>query len=159
MTRRMIVLFLAVSAASAFLLWPAGGGAASRTQTLRFYDQPVSIKLTRADGTVVARPPYPEARPGDTLDVSSLEYAGNHARHAKRWTASAHLRCVFRSGPPTCESHVAIGGSLLVFTGNPGTLTHGTGIYLGATGRVISNTEVPGTDDGSDIVAKIRLRS
>ena len=159
MTRRLIVLFLAVSAASAFLLWPAGGGAASRTQTLRFYDQPVSIKLTRADGTVVGRAPYPEARPGDTLDVVSLDYAGDHARHARRWTASTHLRCVFRTGPPTCESHVAIGGSQLVFTGDPGTLTNGTGIYLGATGRVISSTEVPGTGDGSDIVVKIRLRS
>lgn len=159
MTRRSIVLFLAVSAASAFLLWPAGGGAASRTQTLRFYDVPVSIKLIHADGTVVARAPYPEPKPGDTLDVISLEYVGNHARHAKQWTASAHLRCRFRSGPPTCESHVAIGGSLLVFTGNPGTVTNGTGIYLGATGRVISNTEAPGTADGSDIVAKIQLRS
>ena len=61
--------------------------------------------------------------------------------------------------PPTCESHVAIGGSQLVFTGNPGTLTNGTGIYLGATGRVISSTEVPGPDDASDIVVRIQLRS
>jgi hypothetical protein len=158
MTRRSIAMFLAASAASVFLLWPAGGGAAGRTQTLRFYDEPVSIKLTRADGTVVSRAPYPEAKPGDTLDVISVDYPGSHARHAKRWTASAHLRCHFRSGPPACESHVAIGGSLLVFTGNPGTLTQGTGIYLGATGRVISSTEV-GTDGGSDIVARIRLRT
>jgi hypothetical protein len=158
MTRRFIVLCLAACAAGAFLLLPAIGGAAGRTQTLRFFDKPVSITLTRADGTVVAHPPYPEARPGDTLDVLSLDYAGNHARHARQWTASGHLRCVFRSGPPTCESHVAIGNSLLVFKGNPATLTHGTGIYLGATGRATAK-EIPGANDASDIVAKIQLRS
>ncbi len=159
MTRRSIVSFLAVSAASAFLLLPAAGDAASSTQTLRFFDKPVSIKLIRADGTVIARAPYPEPRPGDTLDVVSLDYAGNHAHHAQRWIGSAHLRCLFRSGAPTCESHIAIGGSLLVFTGNPGTLTNGTGIYHGATGRVISSKEVPGTNDASDIVARIQLHT
>jgi hypothetical protein len=50
---------------------------------------------------------------------------------------------------------VAIGGSLLIFSGNPGTLTVGTGRFQGATGRVIKNKEVPG---GSDVVVKIRLR-
>jgi len=158
MTRRPIVLLLAASAASAFLLLPAAGDAASRTQTLRFFDKPVSIKLTRANGTVITRAPYPEARPGDTLDVFSLDYAGDHAKHAKRWTASTHLRCLFRKGAPTCESHVAIGGSLLVFTGNPATLTNGTGIYLGATGRAVAK-EVPGMNDASDVVARIQLRA
>ena len=69
-----------------------------------------------------------------------------------------HLRCRFRSGAPVCESHVAIGGSLLIFTGNPGKLTNGTGIYQGATGRVVSSKQVPGGDDASDIVASIQLR-
>jgi hypothetical protein len=32
---------------------------------------------------------------------------------------------------PLCESHVAIGGSLLIFTGNPGALRSPTGIYQG----------------------------
>jgi hypothetical protein len=158
MTRRFIVVLLVASAVGAFLLLPALGDAAGRTQTLRFFDKPVSIKLTRADGTVVVRPPYPEAKPGDTLDVLSLDYAGNHAHHARQWTASTHLRCLFRAGPPTCESHVAIGNSLLVFAGNPATLTYGTGIYKGATGRATSK-EVPGTNDASDIVARIQLRA
>jgi hypothetical protein len=57
--------------------------------------------------------------------------------------------------PALCESHVAIRGSLLVFTGDPGTLTHGTGIYRGATGRVISNKEVG--KGASDIIVRIRL--
>jgi hypothetical protein len=159
MTRRSIVLSLAASAVSGCLLVPAAGQAASRTQTLRFFDKPVSMTLTHADGTVVAHAPYPKPGPGDTLDVDSLDYAGTHANHAKRWTGSTHLRCLFRRGAPTCESHVAIGGSLLVFTGNPGRLTNGTGIYQGATGRVITSKDVPGTDDASDIVARIQLHS
>ena len=72
------------SLASALVLWPGAGQAASRTQTLRFFDKPVSIKLTHADGTVVDHAPYPEAQPGDTLDVNSLDYRGDHAHHAKR---------------------------------------------------------------------------
>src|SRR5206468_96103 len=104
-------------------------------------DKPVATTLTQADGTVVAHAPYPQPRSGDTLDVDSVDYAGNHITHAKRWMGSTHLRCLFRSGAPTCESHVAIGGSLLIFTGNPGRLTNGTGIYQGATGRVISSKE------------------
>jgi hypothetical protein len=158
MTRRRIVLPSAVlAAACALTLWPGPGQAASRTQTLRFFDKPVSIKLTHADGIVVARPESAQPQPGDVLDVNSLLYRGNHAHHAKRWTASSHLRCVFGTGEPTCESHVAIGGSMLIFTGNPGTLTNGTGIYQGATGRVISAKQV--NDNATDIVAKIHLRA
>jgi hypothetical protein len=130
--------------------------AAGRTQTLRFFDKPVSMKLTHADGTVDKDAPFPQPRPGDTLDVNSVDYVGTHIRHAARWTASTHLRCVFRAGPPSCESHAALGGSLLVFTGDPGTLTNGTGIYQGATGRVISNKEVG--NDASDLVVRIQLR-
>jgi hypothetical protein len=92
------------------------------------------------------------------MDIDSLDYPGTHNHHAKRWIGSTHLRCRFRSGAPACESHVAIGGSLLIFTGNPGKLTNGTGIYQGATGRVISSKQAPGADDASDIVASIQLR-
>jgi hypothetical protein len=145
---------LALLTAGALLL-PGAGHAASRTQTLRFFDKPVSMKLTHPDGTSVRRPPFPEAQPGDVLDVDSLDYRGNHRHHARRWTGSAHLRCVFGTGEPTCESHVAIGGSLLVLTGNPGTVTNGTGIYQGATGRVISAKQLP--HDATDVVVRIRL--
>ena len=126
---------------------------------MRFFDKPVSITLTRADGTVVASPDAAKPRPGDTLDVDSLDYRGTHAHHSTRWTGSGHLRCIFRSGPPSCESHVAIGGSILVFTGDPGKLTNGTGIYQGATGRVISSKEIPGLNNASDVVAKITLHA
>jgi hypothetical protein len=161
MTRRIIALPVAVAATAvtcALVLWPGAGAATSRTQTLRAYDKPVSIKVTHADGSVVTHAPYPEVKPGDTLDVNSLVYRGDHAHHPKHWTGSGHLRCEFGSaGPPSCESHVAIGGAILIFTGNPGKLSNGTGIYQGATGRVISSKDVPGEDNASDIVAKIKL--
>jgi hypothetical protein len=156
--RSIIVLPLAALSASAVMLLPGAGQAASRTQTLRFFDKPVSMKLTHADGTVVANPQSVQPQPGDTLDVDSLGYRGNHSHHTKRFTASTHLRCTFGAGAPTCESHVAIGNSMLIFTGDPGTLSNGTGIYQGATGRVVSNKSVRGTANASDIVVKIQLR-
>jgi hypothetical protein len=156
MSHRPIVLALAAAAACALAVLPPAGEAAGRTQTLRFFDKPVSISLTRPGGVVIARPPYPQPKPGDVLDVNSLAYAGTHLRHAKNWTASSHLQCTFRaSGPPSCVSHIAIGGSQLVFSGNPGKLVNGTGIYQGATGRTISSKEL--ANDASDVVLKIRL--
>jgi hypothetical protein len=145
-----------LAVAGGLALAPGAAQAARHTQTLRFFDKPVSIQLTRADGTVVAHPPYPEARPGDVLDVDSLDYRGDHRHHSRRFIASTHLRCVFGTGEPACESHVAIGGSMLVFTGNPGTVSNGTGIYQGATGRVVSAKQL--AHDRSDVVVKIRLR-
>ncbi len=158
MSHRSIVLPLVATAACALALLPSAGQAAGRTQTLRFFDKPVSITLTRPSGTVIDHAPYPQAKAGDVLDVNSVAYAGTHLRHAKKWTASSHLQCTFRAaGPPSCVSHVAIGGSQLVFSGNPGKLVNGTGIYQGATGRTISSKEVPGMDDASDVVLRIQL--
>jgi hypothetical protein len=141
----------------AVALWPSSGQAAGRTQTLRFFEKSVSVTLTQADGTVIKRPPFPEAKPGDVLDANGLEYAGNHRRHAAHASGSSHVRCTFTAAgtEPTCQAHVAFGGSMLVFDGNPGTLVNGTGRYQGATGRVLTNREVEG---GSDVVARITLR-
>jgi hypothetical protein len=154
---RRSILAVALASSAALMLLPVAGQAAGPTQTLRFFDKAVSITLTRADGAVVKRPPYPEAQPGDVLEVNSLDYRGNHAHHARHFTGSSHLRCIFGTGAPSCESHFAIGGSMLVFTGSPGTVTDGTGIYQDATGRVVSAREIPNTDN-TDIVAKLHLR-
>ena len=102
----------------------------------------------RADGTVVDREP----QPGDTLDVFALDYRGNHKRHAKRIFASEHLQCVFGTGEPDCVSHVAIGRSLMMWDGLKLRRRHRP--LAGASGRIVSNQEVPG---GSDIVAKVKL--
>jgi hypothetical protein len=127
--------------------------AGSRTETLRFFDKPVSITLTQPDGTVVRHAPYPEAQSGDVLDVYSLAYAGDHRRHAKRWSMSTHLRCSFGDGPPDCETHIARGNSLLIFRGDR--LVAGSGRYVHATGRVVSNKTI-GDSNNSDIVVRIK---
>jgi hypothetical protein len=143
---------------AALALFPVTASAAGKTETLRFYSKTQALVLTHADGTVIDKAPVPEPAAGDTLDIYAVDYVGNHKRHAKRPTASEHVRCSFTSASPepSCESHVAIGGSLLIFHGFPGTLVAGSGRYLGATGRVISNQEVSG---GNDVVARIHLVS
>jgi hypothetical protein len=147
---RLTTLLVAVVCAA--LLLPSAGQAAGRTKTLKVFSKTVGLTLTHADGTVVSHPPFPTVQPGDTLDVYSLDFRGNHKRHAKRFLGSEHLRCVFGTGEPDCVSHVALGRSLLIWEGDK--LVTALGRYRGATGHVVSNKEVPG---GNDIVAKIKL--
>jgi hypothetical protein len=123
------------------------------TQMLRVFDKPVATTLTTGSGKVISHPPYPQPHAGDILDVYSLDYLGNHRHHAAHWSLSNHLRCAFAQGPPACESNMAIGGSLLVFEGDK--LIGATGRYRGATGRVLSNKQIPGTANESDIVARL----
>jgi hypothetical protein len=145
---------LAFATAVAIPVLSEAKDASGHAQTLRIYDRPVAMTLTEASGNVISRPPYPQPRPGDTLDVYSVDYTGSHARHAKRWTMSSHLRCTFKQGPPTCESALAIKSSLIVFDGNK--IVGGTGDYLRATGRVLSNKTLPGSANASDIVVRVQ---
>jgi hypothetical protein len=155
-THTIRTLFGALAAGvCAIALWPGSGQAAGTTQTLRVFDKPVSITLTHADGTVV-RQPTVEPKAGDVLDVYALDFVGNHRKHEKRASMSSHLRCTFgNGGPPVCENHVAIGGSLLIFRGDE--VVAGTGRYAHATGRVLSNKVVDERANTSDVVARIRL--
>jgi hypothetical protein len=155
--RRSIPAAVAVAIVAAVAI-PALTGAQTstgKTQTLRFFDKPVAITLTHPNGKIIRRGPHPQPKPGDILDVYSLDYAGNHLHHASNWTMSGHLRCTFGNGAPVCESHTALGSSILIFDGNK--LAAGTGLYQGATGRVISNMEV-GNGNDSDVVARIQRR-
>jgi hypothetical protein len=148
---RLAALAIAVTAAVAL---PVSAQAAQKTHTLRFFDRTDKLTLRHADGSVVT---HPTAEPvaGDTLDVYSTEFAGNHSHHAKQASGSSHLVCTFTDAPePDCVSHVAFGGSILIFRGNPGTVVGGTGRFLHASGRVLTGKEVPG---GSDVVAKLRF--
>ena len=140
-----------LSIAAVALLAPAPALAAEKTETLRFFSQTTALTVTHADGTVVDKPPFPEPVAGDVLDVFALDFAGNHRRHEARPSASEHVRCVFTAAPePDCTSHVAIGGSLLIFKGRE--VVAGTNRFAGATGRVVSSKEVEG---GSDVVVRV----
>ena len=65
--------------------------------------------------------------------------------HAKHWTPTDHLRCVFENAnSATCDAEIAVGGSTLLANGihpdlgsNPATyaLNAGTGVLYGARGR------------------------
>src|SRR5215468_4062540 len=74
---------VAAGLSTVLLLASAGQAAGGTTQTMRIFDRPVSLTLHRPDGSVVTHPPYPQTKPGDVLDVVSLAYSGNHAKHAK----------------------------------------------------------------------------
>jgi hypothetical protein len=146
--------FRTAAVTAALVLVPAAS-ASAKTETLRFFSKVDKLTLTHADGTVVDNPTGPPAA-GDRLDIYSSDFAGDHKRHAKKATASEHVACVFGDSPePDCVAHVAIGGSMLIFDGN--TLMGGSGKYLDATGRVISNNTVGDSND-SDVVAKIKVR-
>src|SRR4051794_14187195 len=146
--------FRTAAVAAVMTLVPVAS-ASAKTETLRFFSKVDKLQLTHADGTVVDDPPGPPVA-GDRLDVYSSDYAGNHTRHAKKPTASEHSICIFGSSPePDCISHVALGGSLLIFDGDA--LIGGSGKYLNATGKVISNKTIGDSND-SDVVARITVR-
>jgi hypothetical protein len=147
-SRSRILVATALALLCAAALWPAAGHAAGRNLTIKAFSKITSVTVTAPDGTVVDRDP----QPGDTLDVFALDFRGNHKHHAKRFFASEHLQCLFGTGEPMCVSHVAFGRSLMVWDGSK--LLAGTGRFAGATGRIVSNDEVPG---GNDIVAKVKL--
>jgi hypothetical protein len=86
------------------------------------------------------------------------DYVGNHTHHAKTWTASDHIRCVFQTVPSTptgtatavCDGQIAIGGSMLLADHVTATMsnastnvpiTGGTGAYRGYHGTS-TNTNV-----------------
>jgi hypothetical protein len=78
MTRRSIIVLppLAAQSAGALMLVPGAGHAASHTQTLRFFDKPVSMKRTHADGTVVANPQPLSRSPGTRSTSTRSTTAG-----------------------------------------------------------------------------------
>jgi hypothetical protein len=146
----------AAIAAVALALSPAAAQAAGKTETLRFFSTDMVYTFTEADGTVHEGLPETEPQAGDVIDIYAVDYAGNHRRHSKRPVATDHTRCTFGTAEePECVTHAAIGSSLLIVEGFPGTIVGGTGRYYGATGRVIKNKEVKG---GSDVVVRVNLR-
>jgi hypothetical protein len=103
------------------------------------------VVATPKGGAPVHHPPAGQAKPGDELEIDSLDYAGSHSHHARQWSASDHLRCVFGAGgQPDCQGQAAVGGSLLLFAGER--LVGGTGRYEGATGNVRSRDRAGGSD-------------
>jgi hypothetical protein len=152
MTTRIRTLTLAIVLVGSLAIAPAAF-AKRKTETIRAFSKPVSFLYTSVDGTVTQGPPEGQPQAGDVFEISSLDFVGNHKKHAKKATMSDYLRCTFTAElEPDCYGYTAIGGSLLRFHGME--LIGGTGRYQGATGKVISSKEVEG---GSDFVVRVRL--
>ena len=154
MINRTHIKTFAIALAASLAIAPPAFAAKGKTETIRAFSKPVSFVYTSVDGTVTQGPPAGPPQAGDVFEISSLDYVGNHKKHAKKATMSDYLRCTFLpSLEPDCYGYTAIGGSLLRFHGFD--VIGGTGRYQGATGKTIKNEEVPG---GSDFVVKVKLR-
>src|SRR4051812_26615900 len=79
-----VAAVVAATAIAALALPPVSAHAADKTKTLPFFSKQVSLTVTKAEGHVIARPPYPQMKPGDVLDVLALDFAGDHLHHAAR---------------------------------------------------------------------------
>jgi hypothetical protein len=117
-----------------------------------------------------SRPVSPTGRPvvGDIFVSTDRDYVGNHRHHAKQWTATDHIRCVFQNLPSTgpatalCDGQIAIGGSMLLAehvtatisqTSTSVPITGGTGKYRGYHGTAKS-TSVSQTANDFTIVVR-----
>jgi hypothetical protein len=123
-------------------------GAGAKSETLHFFERSVTNDFFNAAGKPIQlNPPMTVLVKGDRLDDTDLDYVGDAAHHAKRWTASDHLSCTFTATAAICDAEVAVGGSLLLGTDvrvqfGPGAtvvkLNGGTGVFKGAHGTAIS---------------------
>jgi hypothetical protein len=141
----VLLCALAVAVASA-------DAAGKKTDTLRVFSKVMTFTYTAADGTVTKGEPSTPPQAGDSFEVESLDYRGNHKKHSKKPIGAEYLHCVFGSGPePDCNAFVAIGSSLLRFHGFD--LVGATGRWKG--GKLISNKDVNGD---SDVVVRLVRR-
>ena len=91
--------------------------ASAKTVTLHYFSKQTSNTILTPQGQPLA--PNTQPSIGDVNDITGVDYAGNHKHHAKRATASDHLRCTITSfasggGAATCDGQIAISGSKVV---------------------------------------------
>jgi hypothetical protein len=138
--------------------------ASAKTITLYYFFKQVSVRMTDAAGHSLNR--HTRLVRGDQGDLFGVAYLGRGKHHAKRWTASYHLRCVFRTSTRgTCDGQIAIGGSMLLMTiGNSPSLEAslsriaikgGTGVFQGAHGTATSVS--PNNTKTSDVTIRVRI--
>jgi hypothetical protein len=166
--RRLAGLGLISLAALAAAAGPALAGASAKpagrqsgkTIVLHYYSVVTSLVYTGPDGTVAPHPPQkPEA--GGRLEIFELAYKGTHQSHSKRFAATSHTICVFKTakGAPTCDGQTAVGGNQMVLFHTPSdgapAISGGTGRYAGATGGATMKQVGNGND--SDIVVTVHL--
>ena len=168
-TRRFAGLGLVGLAALAAATSPAlasgsaqpSGRQTGKTIVLHYYSVVTSLVYTGPDGTVAPHPPQ-KAEAGGRLEIFELAYKGTHQSHSKRFVATSHTICIFKTakGAPTCDGQTAVGGNQMVLFHTPSdgapAISGGTGRYAGATGGATMK-QVGGGND-SDIVVTVHLR-
>ncbi len=137
--------------------------ASAKTITLHYFFKQVRVSFTDAAGHPQNRHKRPVA--GDLGEQLGLAYPGTHDHHAKRWTASWHLGCVFRSSKrATCDGQIAVGGSMLVVNGihlsfgnnsNGIAINGGTGVFYRAHGT-LTTVSVHNTNN-ADVTIRVRI--
>jgi hypothetical protein len=159
------VAALPIAAALAILAIAPASAKAPSSITFHFFSKPTSFVITDASGKPIAANSVPA--PGDIVEVTDLNYLGNHKHHARHWTATDHLRCVFTTvsatgGQGICDGQIAIGGSMLLADHVVGTLAPtstsvpingGTGVYRGYHGTTTTKS-IPHTNN-SDFTIKV----
>jgi hypothetical protein len=146
----------------------AGAATTSRTssaQVLRFFSQSQTMTFSTAAGKPFSPSKANPPRPGDEIESTDLDYAGNHSNHAGRWTASDHLLCIIGTrGSPVCHAQIAIGGSMILLRGLATrssnatfVVTGGTGRFKGVTGTLVSADLSPSSDtSNSDLTIRLQ---
>jgi hypothetical protein len=141
-------------------------GAAPRagsTHVLRLFARTASFTYITAAGKDVKVLPKP-VRLGDQIEETDLDYVGDYAHHAAKWTDTDVERCIFLSKASVpCYVEIAVRGSMILAKGTlgesaPGITTFrvvgGTGAYAGATGTAVAK-DTPGGDD--DVVITVHV--
>jgi hypothetical protein len=118
-------------------------------QVIHYFSKVESQAFLTATGKSFTPSEKDQPVPGDYVESTNLDYAGNHVHHAPTWTASDHELCILDSkGNPVCHAQVAIGGSMILaqatIPGGPNTppkllfeVTGGTGTFQGVTGTIV----------------------
>ena len=159
-----VMALMAATASARTITLHLAATPSAKTITLHYFSTPASLQFLDGAGHP-ANPNNPPAA-GYVLDINDRDYVGNHTHHAKRWTATDHLRCVFQSAnSATCDGQIAIGGSMLLANGihpnlnaNPATyiLNAGTGVFFGAHGT-LTTVAVPPSNSSSDFTIKVSV--
>jgi hypothetical protein len=140
------------------LVVPAG--TVSAGTTLHYYSKEASFSFLNAAGKKISAP----TGPGDKFTASDLNYAGDHKKHAKKWTSTDHSICTIVSETDAvCDIQIAIGGSMLLSSSVKVTLSGsgkvtvpvngGTGRYKNARG-VLKSVQVG--QSASDMTIELR---
>ena len=146
--------------AQAFMAESAGANPA--TMVLHYFQVQTALNFYNAANAVIHH--YPPL--GGHVREDDVDYVGDQAHHAAKWTVSDHLFCTVVSLPATarCFGQFAIGDALIYadnFTINLGpasdgaiSVDGGTANFAGYTGS-ITETSIGNTND-SDVVITLQ---